>query len=309
MRVLITGGAGYLGTELTYRIAERQEVEEILVYDNLSRRNYNLFIIPGPVSLDKVRFIRGDVLDSRRLRKVLRDVDVVYHLAARVTTPYSDESADLYEQVNHWGTAELVAAVEDSSVSRFIFTSSASVYGFSDEMINANTPTHPKTYYASSKLRAEAQVERLADKMETFIVRCANVYGYSKSMRFDAVINRFLFSANAGEPITIYGSGGQIRSFVSVSNASRCLERLLDTQRPSSVSNLVDRQLSVLELVDSIRAIYPHTETLFVSQHVEPRHLRVDVNGSLGCILGINADELGQELHKFSANLAIQSAK
>lgn len=305
MKVLVTGGAGYIGTELTYRLALREDVDQIVVYDNLSRPNYNLFIVPESVPPGKVQFVRGDVLDSRKLRRVLQGVDVVYHLAARVSTPYSDESAHYYEQVNHWGTAELVAAVEDSDVSQFIFTSSASVYGFSDETVDETTPAHPKTYYAAAKLRAEEQVERLSEKIKTHIVRCANVYGYSKSMRFDAVINRFLFAAHVGEPMTIQGSGEQIRSFVNVNNVATVLERLPGAGLSSATYNLVDRQLSILELADTVRSIYSEAETLYVSQHVVPRHLRLRVEDSLGPLLDVRPDELSEELEGFSGKLAV----
>jgi UDP-glucose 4-epimerase len=118
MRILITGGAGYIGTELTYELSKRNEVSEIIIYDNLSRGNYNLFI--GQTKLNKVKFVQGDLLDTRKLKKNLKDVDVVIHLAAVVTTPFSDQNPHLFEQVNHWGTAELVYAIEESKVKKFI---------------------------------------------------------------------------------------------------------------------------------------------------------------------------------------------
>lgn len=305
MKVLVTGGAGYIGTELTYKLVGRDDVDEILVYDNLSRPNYNLFIIPERVPLTKVRFVRGDILDSRKLRTVLREVDVVYHLAARVTTPYSDESAHLYEQVNHWGTAELVSAVEESGVSRFIFTSSASVYGFSEAVVTTDTPPHPKTYYGAAKLRAEDQVDRLRRKLRTYTIRCANVYGYSKSMRFDAVINRFMLSALIGEPMIIQGSGTQVRSFVNISTVAQCLVSLLTSELPGSTYNLVDRASSIIELTDVIRLIYPEAEILYVSQHVEPRHLRVDVKDSMSKYVNVQPGRLAEELRDFLRDFAL----
>ncbi len=309
MKVLVTGGAGYLGTELVDRLSRRGDVTEVVVYDNLSRHNYNLFVVSGPASLDKVRFVRGDVLDSRGLRSALRGMDVVYHLAARVSTPYSDESAHLYEQVNHWGTAELVTAVEESGVSRFIFASSAAVYGFSENDVYPHTPAHPKTYYGAAKLRAEQQVERLVDKMATFVLRCANVYGYSRSMRFDAVINRFLLSAHTGEPMIVQGNGQQMRSFVSVATTAVCLERLLDAGIAAGTHTIVDRVLSVLDLTDAVRSLYPEAEVLFVSQHVEPRHLRLAYAASLGPILGIAPSALQQELEACSRSFATAPAR
>ena len=87
MKVFVTGGAGYIGTELVSLLLANPQVEKVVVYDNLSRLNYNLFMgqrLPGS---ERLSFIKGELLDSRALRKVLKGIDVVYHLAAKVTTP------------------------------------------------------------------------------------------------------------------------------------------------------------------------------------------------------------------------------
>jgi len=164
MKVLITGGAGYLGTELAYQLASRSDVSEVVIYDNLSRPNYNLFIGIRKFPAGKVRFINGDLLDSRKLRKSLKGIDVVYHLAAKVTKPFSDHNPHLLEQVNHWGTAELVYAIEESEVSRLIYASSSAIYGTSSDIVNCETTPHPTTYYGISKLRGEEHVDRLQRK-------------------------------------------------------------------------------------------------------------------------------------------------
>src|SRR3954470_17662630 len=127
MRVLVTGGAGYIGTELAAQLVAKPEVEKVIIYDNLSRLNYNLFLGLRLRQHNKLSFVKGELLDSRALRKVLKDVDVVYHLAAKVTTPFANVDAHVYEQVNHWGTAELVYAIEESNVKRVIYASSTGV--------------------------------------------------------------------------------------------------------------------------------------------------------------------------------------
>src|SRR5687767_9681098 len=103
MKVLVTGGAGYIGTELTSALIARADVEQVIVYDNLSRPNYNFFLGLQFRNHHKISFVKGELLDSRALKKVLKDVDVVYHLAAKVTTPFANDEAHAYEQVNHWG--------------------------------------------------------------------------------------------------------------------------------------------------------------------------------------------------------------
>ncbi|HPM31604.1 MAG TPA: NAD-dependent epimerase/dehydratase, partial [Chryseolinea sp.] len=209
MKVLVTGGAGYIGTELISQLIANPEVKEVVIYDNLSRLNFNMFLGLRLQQYRKISFVKGELLDSRSLRKNLKGVDVVYHLAAKVTTPFASSDAHMYEQVNHWGTAELVYAIEESNVKRFVYTSSTGVYGSSKDAVDENSALNPQTPYAVSKLRGEEHVRRLSDKIDTYIIRCGNAYGYSKSMRFDAVINKFVFEANFDKIITIQGDGKQ----------------------------------------------------------------------------------------------------
>src|SRR6476620_2815351 len=111
MNVLVTGGAGYIGTELVSHLIDRPDVEKVIVYDNLSRPNFNVFLGLRLQQHKKITFVKGELLDSRALKKVLKGIDVVYHLAAKVTTPFANAESHAYEQVNHWGTAELIYAV------------------------------------------------------------------------------------------------------------------------------------------------------------------------------------------------------
>ena len=281
MRVLITGGAGYIGTVLTKHLVHYPEVDKIIIYDNLSRKNSNLFLGDRLPNAEKVELINGDILDSRRLNNVLKDVDAVFHLAARVSTPFANVDADFHEQVNHWGTSELVSAVEESNVEKFIFTSSTSVYGASDGFIKDNETPFPKTFYGISKFRGEEHVRRLQSKKNALILRCANVYGYSRSMRFDAVINRFMFDANFTGRIQIHGNGKQYRAFIHVNVLIKALIGCLLQEVPSGTYNAVDKNLQILDIVDVLKEIYPKLEFIFINQHLDLRQMKVDRNSEL----------------------------
>lgn len=305
MKVLVTGGAGYIGTELISALLAKPEVEKVVIYDNLSRPNYNMFLGLRLQKHFKLQFIKGELLDSRGLRKALKGIDVVYHLAAKVTTPFANADAHSYEQVNHWGTAELVYAIEESNVKRVIYTSSTGVYGSSKEAVDETVEPNPQSLYAISKLRGEEHVRRLSSKLDTYIMRCGNAYGYSKSMRFDAVINKFVFDANFNNRVTIQGDGKQSRTFIHVELVAKALANLLTAELPSGTYNLVERNLKVFDIVDHLKQLVPSLEFIFINNHLSLHELNVKENQMVNETLGIRNDRtLKEELEEFLAKFS-----
>jgi UDP-glucose 4-epimerase len=307
MKVLVTGGAGYIGTELVSLLVSNEAVEKVIVYDNLSRMNYNLFLGLKLQKHQKLTFVKGELLDSRSLRKVLKGIDVVFHLAAKVTTPFAVSDSHAYEQVNHWGTAELVYAVEESnSIKKFIFASSTGVYGSSEVPLDESAEPSPKTFYAISKFRGEEHVRRLMDKkIDTYIFRCGNVYGYSKSMRFDSVMNKFAFEANFNKIVTIQGNGKQSRPFIHIDLVAKALNNLLSSSLPSGTYNLVERSIKVFDIVDELKQLIPELEFIFINQHLKMNEINVKSNDLVNGSLGISnprslKDELRDFLSRFS---------
>lgn len=304
MKILITGGAGYIGTELVYRLAALPDAHEITVYDNLSRGNYNLFIGQQPVG-GKVQLIQADILDTRTLAKAVNDADVVFHLAATVTTPFSDQTPHLFEQTNNWGTAELCYALEQKGSGKLIYLSSVSVYGSGDEEVDIDTPINPRTFYGISKMRGEEHVHRLMSKMPIYILRCGNVYGYSKSMRFDAVINRFMFDAHFHGRITLNGTGAQNRSFIHVNKAVDALTSIMENKIKPGRYDLVDRILSVNDIAFSLKEIYPKMEMLYVNQHMKLRQIRVKPNQIVNALFADKNATLESELRTFKERFTL----
>jgi UDP-glucose 4-epimerase len=305
MNILVTGGAGYVGTKLVKQLVKLDVVDKVIVYDNLSRGNYNLFLGENIINGDKIEFIQGDILDSRLLRKTLAGIDVVYHLAAKVTTPFANTDPHFYEQINHWGTAELVYALEESEVKQLVHVSSTSVYGSSDDIVNEESPLNPRTFYGTAKMRGEKHVQRLVEQGRAIIIRSGNVYGYSKSMRFDAVINRFAFETNFHNRITIQGSGKQCRSFIHVNNLVHNLSLLIQKEVPNDVYNLVSKNLSILEIVDIFKELRPTLEFLFIDQHLDLRNIQVDTNLKLASYLDLAQPlPLREEMAEFLENFS-----
>ena len=298
MHVLITGGAGYIGTELAYELAGDPAVNKITIYDNLSRGNVNLFLGLKKLN-EKLRFVEADILDTRTLRKYLADVDVVYHLAAKVSTPFADHSPHLFEQVNHWGTAELTYAIDQSPVQRLIYLSSSSVYGASSEAVDEDSPANPRTFYGISKMRGEKHSQRILENRPGYIIRCGNVYGYGRSMRLDSVINRFVFDAHLKNRITINGNGEQHRSFIHIDKTANILARLATSDLPSGLYNLAEDTLQINYIADTLKTLYPDLEMLYINQDLAMRELKVRPNNALNALTTIPVRTLKDVLTTF----------
>lgn len=299
MKILVTGGCGYIGTELTHELVTLSDIEEIIIYDNLSRGNRNFFIGNRKL-LGNVTFIHGDLLDTHKLKGALDGVDIVFHLAAKVTTPFADQNPHLFEQINHWGTAELVYAVEESNVKKFIYLSSSSVYGASNEQVGVGAPLQPTTFYGISKMRGEEHVNRLFDSpIDTYTIRCGNVFGYSRSMRYDSVINRFVFNANFKNRITINGNGEQQRSFINIVKAANVLSKLAEIELEQGVYDLVEETFSINYIADLLREIYPTLELLYVNQRLKLYQLKVKLDPLINSLAKIEVRSMKQMLAKF----------
>ena len=280
MHVLITGGAGYLGTEMVTLLAEHQSISKITIYDNLSHGRHGLFTGTPIVGAEMV-FHRKELLDSRSLQMALKGVDVVVHLAAKVSTPFAAGDPHAFQQVNHWGTAELSYALEDSSVKKVIYASSASVYGVSDSPKTVQDKPSPNTSYAISKLHGESMLLRLKEQMQVVVVRCANIYGYSPSLRFDAVINRFVRQAFFEGRISVEGDGKQLRPFVHIHHAATVFQRLVTDFSDSGVYNLVDQNRSIMDIANHLKDLKSDLEMMFIEQDMPRVSLQVESSAEL----------------------------
>ena len=300
MRVLVTGGAGYIGTALVDFLAKNDAIKQIIVYDNLSRKNFNLFLGEQVEQGHKIKLIQADILDSRKLNATCQNVDIVFHLAAKVTTPFADDSPHAFDQVNHWGSAELVQAVEKAGVDRVVFLSSASVYGSTTDEADETSKLDPSTFYGISKADAELHFERILGKSHCHIIRCGNVYGFNRSMRFDGVINRFVFNANFTNRLNINGDGNQVRSFVHIDHVSSVLGNLAFEEFPEGTYNLVENTASINEITQILKEFSPDLETIHVNQNVKLRELRVSPNDRLNSLASSSTKTFRQKIEEFS---------
>jgi len=219
VRILVTGGAGFLGTALSNTLV--QQGHEVLIIDDLSAGD--------PSRLDKrVLFHRGSVHDRPKLWTLLQGVDCVYHLAARVLVAESIIYPREYNEVNVGGTVALMEAMRDVGVPKLILASSGALYG--DQVVQPITEDahpSPRSPYAVSKLSSEYYVHTIGELWEIFTVtlRIFNAYGpFQPLPPFHApVVPCFLQQALGGGSVVVFGDGTQTRDFVYIDDVIAAL--------------------------------------------------------------------------------------
>jgi UDP-glucose 4-epimerase len=232
MRYFITGGAGFIGTALANRLSA--EGHEVRVLDDVSAGD--------PTRLHKdVVFTRGDVNDVPKLWSLMRNVDCVYHLAARVSVPESMLYARDYNAVNVGGTVSVLEAVRDAGAKRIVLSSSGAVYG--EQQTQPLTETmrpDPRSPYAVSKLAAEYYVRTtgILWSIETVSLRIFNTYGPGQRWAgaHPPVVPSFIRQVVRGGSVVIFGSGEQTRDYVYIDD-------VIDALVAASTAPSVDRQV------------------------------------------------------------------
>jgi len=275
--ILITGGCGCLGSQLLRDLAaaDGPGPAALRVLDNLQGGSYRaLFDLPGS---RPIRFLEADILDPASLRFAMSGVDTVVHLAAVVTTSVHFAHDRAMEQVNHWGTANLVSACVEAGVRRLVYASSHAVYGAGGPHAE-DAPCRPVGTYAMSLHSAEGAVLAGAGRgLEACVLRFGGFYGDAPVPRFDNFVNRFAMLAALGKPVTIFGSGTQRRPVVSVADASAALRFVLDARGAlPAIVNVAAGNPSVIEVADAIRGLRPGTAVHFTEQDVLT-HLSVEM--------------------------------
>ena len=252
--VLVTGGAGFIGSHLVDALVERGA--RVRVLDNLSTgRRSN---VAGVES--KIELIEGDIRDIEACRRACAGVGIVFHEAALGSVPRSMKDPSTTFAVNAAGTANVFSAARDAGVSKIVYASSSSVYGDSDRLPKREGEEgRPLSPYALSKVINEKAAELFSRLFAMSVVglRYFNIYGARQDPEgpYAAVVPRFFRAAAEGLPLTIYGDGEQRRDFTHVSDAVAA--NLLAAAAPPEASGRAfnvggGRDVSVNELAQKV---------------------------------------------------------
>lgn len=272
MRCLITGGSGYLGSVLIDRLLNFPEIDYIVNYDalffgeNVTKQPYGKYFLVN-CRVEQMDWVKElDSFDS---------VDAVIWLAAISNDPASEINPTLTKLINHFSVIQLAYQCYQRGI-KFIFASSASVYGAVNYACSRWSPTFPISLYASEKLETERDLWAMADdNWQPFILRMATLYGPSARLRLDLAINKMVFDAITTGELTVYG-GQQYRPFLHVSHAvNSYIAALFNTSvNQGYIINVVDFNITILDLANIIGE-YFDAKVRVESQNLDSRNYRM----------------------------------
>ena len=258
MQVLVTGGAGFIGSHIVEELLGRGE--RVRVLDNFSSgKRENLENLPGELEI-----LEGDLRDKEAVQAALEGVELVFHLAAFVSVPQSMTDPETCFAVNTVGTVSLLEAARKAGVRKVVLSSSTAVYGDTDSFpTNEETALCPLSPYALSK-----QVNELYGRLYTqafglpvAALRYFNVYGPRQRPDSDyaAAIPIFARRLVTGQPVVIYGDGKQSRDFIFVKDVVKANLLAAESEAAGEAFNIcTGRETTILDLLEELSEIAPH---------------------------------------------------
>ncbi|MFH0928032.1 MAG: NAD-dependent epimerase/dehydratase family protein [bacterium] len=278
MKILVTGGAGFIGSHLVDRLISFKH--QVVVLDDLSTGKKEQV---NP----KAQFFKGDIKKVKDLEGLSGKIEAVFHLAARMRVQESFLKPVEYHKNNVDGTLNLLEWARARKIKRFIFASSCSVYGNAKKTsagVSESTPTNPLSPYASEKLIGEELCRMYSNSLglDTVVCRFFNVYGERMSAEggYVGAITKFLNQVKVDESLSIWGDGEQVRDFIHVSDLTAALLRLVGAKfKDQAITHLFNlgsgQATSVNRLADLIAGPKYHRKHLPAVQ--EPRWIKANL--------------------------------
>ncbi len=279
-KVVVTGGAGFIGSHLAEELARRDY--RVIILDDLSTGKVEN--IEDLLGKENVEFIKGSITDLPLLRELFRGVDYVFHQAALPSVPRSIENPQATHEVNVSGTLNVLLAARENSIKKVLYTSSSSVYGDIPTLPKKEDMVpHPLSPYAVTKLAGEyyCQVFHQVYGLPTVCLRYFNVYGprQDPNSQYAAVIPSFIKRALEGNPPIIFGDGEQTRDFTFVKDAVEASILAVESDARGLFNIAQGERITINELARLVISI--------VGENMEPVHQELrpgDIRHSLADI-------------------------
>lgn len=275
MKVLLTGINGYIGTVLGQELIKAGYAVTGLDTDYYSEAW--MYDMPGFV---KPTVIKKDIRDVEL--EDLEGYDTVVHLAELSNDPVGENDPKLTFEINHEGTKKLANLSKTAGVKKFIYFSSCSVYGSSDEVVDETSPTNPLTAYAKSKLMNEEYLLSIADdNFSPIIFRNATVFGASPRLRFDLVVNNLSGLAFTTKEITMASDGTPWRPFIHVLDVSQAVLLAITTPRELTHKQTINigdtsSNYQIKDIAEIIGSVFPGCSVTLNENGADKRNYKVN---------------------------------
>jgi len=303
-RVLLIGGAGYIGSALIPKLLDNGyhvRLLDLLIFGTEP-------IAPW-LEHPRLEVIKADFRQVDTVVRAMRNVDAVIHLGAIVGDPACALDEELTVEINLMATRMIAEVAKGSGVGRFIFASTCSVYGASDEILDERSALNPVSLYARSKIACEKVLHKMADdQFAPVIVRFGTVYGLSGRTRFDLVVNLLTAKAVIDHEITVMG-GDQWRPFLHVDDAAQAVFMALEAA-PALLANQVfnvgadDQNYTISQVGEIIHRLVPTAKLIDLGSDTDRRNYRVSfshIRRQLGFVPRYTvAQGVQQVLHAFA---------
>lgn len=245
MKILVTGGAGFIGRYLVESLLKNNTVT---IYDNLENSSEKSVL---PLMESGAIFVKGDILDYELLRRSCVGHDVVIHLAAKSDVTESTLHPEITEKTNVEGTENILKCCVENNIRKIVFASSAAVYGNSEEVpVTEKSIPNPISPYGKSKLSAETIIKKTCEENNFgyVILRMFNVYGKGQNENYSGVITKFVRNIANNQPLAIYGDGEQTRDFVSIRDVVKAFDSAIKSEKNGTYNIASGESLSINEL-------------------------------------------------------------
>ena len=251
MKILVTGGAGFIGRYLAEHLLKNNE---ITIYDDLSSSTGEKI---SPLINKGVKFVKGDILDFKLLSESSKNFDIIIHLAAKSDVSESVIHPEITTSVNLNGTINVLKCCAQNKIKKIIFASSAAVYGNCKDLpITEESKTEPLSPYGASKLSAENEIKIYASEFgfDAIILRMFNVYGVGQNDLYSGVISVFLKNIAQNKPLVIYGDGEQTRDFVSIYDIVQAFDHVILSNGVKTFNIASGKSVSINKLAEILLA-------------------------------------------------------
>jgi len=247
MKIIITGGAGFIGKHLVNFLIKKEK--DITIFDNFSNSKQESVEYLKKLG---VKIVKGDITKIDEISESMKEHEIVIHLAAKISVDESIKNSSETFETNVEGTKNVLIACKENQIKKIIASSSAAVYGESksDVKLTEKSKIKPISPYGESKVRMENEIRKFSEdqNIDYVILRFFNIYGKNQSPEYAGVITKFIEKIEMNKPLEIFGNGMQTRDFVSVNDVINSIYHSIENGKNQTYNIASGNSITIKQL-------------------------------------------------------------